>query len=84
MVLALYYFNFPEIIISQPLAPLLLSYLSVSFMTALMIELAASLTGILFNNLNFNDSAWADAHRPLEFIFYTCRTNCSGSYPNRF
>lgn len=57
MVLALYCFSLPEIIISQPLAPLLLSNLSVSFITAFIIELAANLTGILFKSLNFNDSA---------------------------
>jgi hypothetical protein len=48
MVLALYYFNFPEIIISHPLAP--------SSMTDLIIELAASLTGILLSNLYLIDS----------------------------
>jgi len=40
MVLALCYFNLPEIITSQPLAPPL------SFITVLITELAASLTGI--------------------------------------
>jgi len=48
MVLALCYFNLPEMITSQPLAP--------SSITLLIIELAASLTGILFNNLYLIDS----------------------------
>jgi hypothetical protein len=69
MVLALYYLSLPAIMISHPLAPLDLSNLSVSFITAFMMELAASLTGMLFKSLNFKDSAYAEAQSPLEFIF---------------
>ena len=70
--------------ISQPLAPILLSDLSLPFITALIMELAANLTGILFKSLNLRDSAKVLAQIPLALTFYTYNTNCSGSYPNLF
>mmetsp|Transcript_403 Transcript_403/g.41 ORF Transcript_403/g.41 Transcript_403/m.41 type:complete len:91 (-) Transcript_403:375-647(-) len=50
MVLALCYFNFPEIMTSQPLGPAL------SLITCLITELAASLMGMESNNLTFKAS----------------------------
>ena len=72
MVLALYYLSFPEMMTSQPLAPAL------SFMTALMMELAASLTGIYYNNFILMDSTWAEAHNPLAVMLMIPKDNCSG------
>jgi len=42
-----------------------------------MTELAAILTGIPYNNLAFNDSAYADAQNPFFVIFSTINSTLS-------